>query len=360
MGWTMKRKGFVSIVALLIMTVTLISATYMMYIFILQTNISRNSQEDIQSRISSDDKINRLIFDMDNFEDIILPEIYYLLRNRNPPFMIDYNSNRDPINRKFSIPKDSDLADNITSSALRLQASNKILQMAEDKVPANFDESTGLVISIETEYGNKKRTLEAKGKIIHQIFEIKEPYICEDKMEAYNLLDDFNDLMNLIENDIFDHDPKGTSSAISMNFDGNVLVDGNYISGLLNNRSSFHGYTGKHVFINIKDLGEDRPILEIKDEKNTNKLIKLRGNIYCEGDIIISSPLELEGNLILNNGTLTLNTNKKPLVKGKVLYRGDGGLNIDDISLKSEKRYIYRFGSYIPGFIDMEIDVIKK
>ena len=100
--------------------------------------------------------------------------------------------------------------------------------------------------------------------------------------------------------------------------------------------------------------------MEIINQENIDQRVFIRGNIYCEGDLKISSPFELEGNLILNNGNLIINTDSKPIIKGKVFERTCDGLDVDSIHLDSEKRYIYRYGSYLPGFLDMNINVIKN
>ena len=112
--------------------------------------------------------------------------------------------------------------------------------------------------------------------------------------------------------------------------------------------------------INIKASDDYRPTIEIRDDNNNNNKVHIKGNIYCEGDLIISSPFELDGNLIINKGSLIVNSEFKPIVKGKVIYSGSGIFDPDHISFETNKRLVYLYGSYLPGFLDMNIDVIKN
>ncbi|MFY9612836.1 MAG: hypothetical protein WAQ12_04775 [Tissierellaceae bacterium] len=354
----MKRKGFISVMALLLLTVILASSTYMLYIFSTQTTIASNSHKNIQARIATEDKAKRLIYDEESFNNLVLPEIYHIMRNKNPPYKNTLTSNNMPASNKITLPSDSPLASNVKSATIRLEGSDSMLQ--RQVVPDNYHETTSLILRLETDYQGVKNLVEFKGRVINRLFEIEEAFVTQDRLEDEELVDEFHSLMDLIKAEIFKHDAKGTPSAIAMNFDGDVTIDEKYITGSLGDTNNFYGHTGKHVFINVKNLKDERPSLEVKHQTDPNRLIKIRGNIYCEGDLVISSPFELEGNLILNGGSLTLNTNEKPLVKGKVFFRGEGDLKFEDIKLKTEKKYVYRFGSYLPGFIDVEIIVIKK
>ena len=81
----MKRKGFISVMALLLLTVILASSTYMLYIFSTQTTIASNSHKNIQARIATEDKAKRLIYD-ENLLITWFTEIYHIMRNKNPPY----------------------------------------------------------------------------------------------------------------------------------------------------------------------------------------------------------------------------------------------------------------------------------
>ncbi|NLY47074.1 MAG: hypothetical protein GX053_13955 [Tissierella sp.] len=181
-------------------------------------------------------------------------------------------------------------------------------------------------------------------------------------MIEYDLVDEFNELMSLIEGKIFDYDPKGTSSYMRVSLEGDGLINESSIIETLDNINRSYGHKSKNIMLCIKASDNSRPEVEIKFDKTNSRdaRILIRGNIYCEGDLIVSSPFELDGNLIINNGNLIVNSDAKPIVKGKVIFNGSATFNSDDVSFETDKRSIYLYGSYLPGFLDMNIDVIKN
>lgn len=355
----MKRKGFISIMALFLLTIVFLCCTGSTYLVILQTQISNNSRKNIQSRLMADDRVNKLIYDKNKIEEIIFPEIYYILRNSNPPFKnSDLNGDGEPDGKTISISNNETLGINIKSINLRLEGSEKMLKM--ESVPKNFDETTKLIMKFESEHDGISKTIKVIGKVINELFEIKEPYISRTKMVNNNLEDEFDNLMNIFEEQIFNHDSKNITPDFKINLKNSAEINGKYVTENHRGTNIDYEYKARRVSINLKSLGDEKPILKIIDNNNINAEIFVRGNIYCEGDIIISSPFKLEGNLILNGGSLTVLSQSKPIIQGKIFYNGDEDLNLNKISLLSEKKYIYRFGSYLPGFIDFKIDVIKK
>lgn len=353
----MKREGFISVIALMLMTVVLTTSTYISYSVTMHSNIASNNQKSIQSRITAEDKANRLLYDSDNFEELLLPEIYKILRNNNPPYKnSDNNGDGIPDGVSISIGKDSALASNLISANMRLEGSSATLRL--NPRPANFAETTTMYIILTTEYEGIKNNLEIKSKIINKIFEIKEAYISGPKMIEYDLLEEFIDLMDFIEEEIYDHDPKGTVSFSKINLENDGFINENFISEQIDLVGKKYIYTGKYNLINIIASDDKRPSWEIKSE--ANKKVSIKGSIYCEGDLTISCPFELEGNLILNKGSLIINTDTKPIIKGKVLDRADNEIDINKLKLNTEKRFIYKHGSYLPGFVQLKIDVIKN
>lgn len=355
----MKRKGFISVIALMIMALVCVTCTFSLYLVRIQGQIARNSQKSIQSRLVADNMTNRLILDDDNIEEMIIPELYKILRDKKPPYKNkDSDGDGVPDGNKISIPNDSNLGTNIKYANIRLEGSKESFKLKPTIL--NYDETTSIIIRLQFEYEGINTTVDAKGRIINKIFEIEEPYISEPMMIEHNLVEEFNEFMDLIENEIFDYDPKGSVSVIQLNLEGNGLIDEANIKESLDNSNKSYRHIGKHMLINIKKSSEINPTLEIKHSVSENSTVSLKGNIYCEGDLIISSPFVLEGNLIINKGKLIINTKYKPVISGKVFYRGNEDFNINNVNLKSEKHHIYRYGSYLPGFLDMNIDVIKN
>ncbi|MDR7870018.1 MAG: hypothetical protein RIN55_04110 [Tissierellaceae bacterium] len=351
----MKRTGSITIMVLLMMVFVFTVSIFTINSSVTQWHIVENARTNIQSRMTTDAKINSLLINHNNFEDVIIPEIYKIIRKNNPPYKSS-DGNRDGIPDGSKI--DYNFGPHVKSANIRLEASKNTFKMAY--LPSNYDEVTSIILRINTEYEGIKDTIEVKGKVINQLFEIKEPLVTEEKMIQQNLVNEFNTLMNTFEDEIFNHDSKATSSVSKINIEGEILINENNIVETLDNFTRNYDYKAKHLLINAKVSDENIPIITIeKDSENASK-IKINGNIYCEGDLIINSPFELEGNLIVNGGKLIINTDSKPIIRGKVFYRGEEEFNVNDINLSSEKKYIYRYGSYLPGFLDIQIDVIKR
>lgn len=353
----MQRKGFISVVALLIMTLILVSCVFMFHLVKVQSYIASNSQKNIQSRIIRDESINRLIYDKYNVETIIIPEIYKMLRNERPPYL-KIGSSGVPEGTKLSIDKGDNLSRNIKSAKIRLQGTEKNLKISN--IPDNFEETTNIIIDVETEYEGIKNNVEVRGTVINEIFEIEESFITESRIIELNLDEEFKELINSIEEEIFDYDPKPPSYYVKVNLEEDGYINENYITETLGNINRTYGHIGKLVAINIKASDNKRPIIEIKYNNSINDKILIKGNIYCEGDLIVSSPFELDGNLIINGGNLIVKSETKPIISGKIIYNGSEVFNPDNVVLKTNKRSIYLYGSYLPGFLDMNIDVIKN
>lgn len=356
----MKREGFISVLALLIMSFILVSCVFIFYLVTLQSQIVSNSHKNIQTRIISDENINRLFYDKSNLEDLIIPEIYKILRTKKPPYN-NIGTNGILDSNKISIPSNSKLSGHIKSANIRLQGSDKNLTMSN--ISQNFDELTNMIINIEVENEGISNFVEVKGTCINSIFEIMDPFICESKTIEYNLVNKFNNLILLFEEEIFEYDPKGTSSYMRVNLEGDGFINEDSIIEILDNIQRSYGHKSKNTLLCIKASDVKRPEVEVKfsnDSINKNTRILIRGNIYCEGDLIINSPFELDGNLIINQGNLIVKSDTKPIIKGKVIYSGSESFNPESVSFETEKRSVYLYGSYLPGFLDINIDVIKN
>ena len=80
----MDKKGFISFFSLILLTLVLLTSTYILYLGRLQTHIVMNSNKNIQARILTDHMLNKLLYQEDNFERIILPEIIRIVRLKLP------------------------------------------------------------------------------------------------------------------------------------------------------------------------------------------------------------------------------------------------------------------------------------
>lgn len=346
----MDKKGFISFFSLILLTLVLLTSTYILYLGRLQTHIVMNSNKNIQARILTDHMLNKLLYQEDNFERIILPEIIRIVRLKLPPYSFkDTDGDGIPDGNSLTIPSYIDTESIIKKATIRLEGSEGAFRL--EPLPANFHEETGMVLRLETEYQGIRNEIIARGEIINKIFEIEESYITEVNLKE-DLIEDFYSLMAYMDERILDHDPKTSINKFNLRAQGRIGK--NKIEEIAEDGTKTTYSYANPVQINIK--GEDSS-WEI-DSQDGSK-IKLLGNIYCQGQLIIRSPLELEGNLILDNARLVVEADTKPIIRGKILAK-NSQLDREMLDLKPEKKYIYRAGSYLPGFIRLKINVIKK
>ena len=91
----MERPGFVSVFALLIMSVILINSLFVLSIVTLQNHIALSSTTKIQSNIFRKDKINRLFYEKDNFDKYLKPKIIKNCRRTSYQKEIDLDDDHE-------------------------------------------------------------------------------------------------------------------------------------------------------------------------------------------------------------------------------------------------------------------------
>lgn len=117
-------------------------------------------------------------------------------------------------------------------------------------------------------------------------------------------------------------------------------------------------FTYESIIVHLKrDTVEDRilTIGSIEDEG----LIKMNGVLYIEGDLIIDQDFEFVGLIIINEGNVIINAENSLTINGMLIYKGDT-LDINSISLVYDQKNIYKNASFLPGFLDIYINAIKK
>ena len=116
-----------------------------------------------------------------------------------------------------------------------------------------------MILRINANYEGINSTIEVKGKVINNIFEIKEPYVSAYEMIDYDLVEEFNEWMNLVEEEIFDYDPRASSSVVRVNLEEDGIINQQYIIENPNHSNTKHEHKFKHVLINIMATDENRP-----------------------------------------------------------------------------------------------------
>ena len=85
------------------------------------------------------------------------------------------------------------------------------------------------------------------------------------------------------------------------------------------------------------------------------------GVLYLNGDLIINSEFIFNGIIIINNGKIIVNSEINPIINGIIISNGEEGwIDLDRVTVNYDRKYIYRYGTYLPDFLDYEFLVLKK
>lgn len=340
------RKAYISIIALLIMSVLVIMTLYLGYITKLEYLILNSSNNNTQSYYQSEGKIYMSIYD----------EKYY--KNQLYPILIDYFRTY-PLEAQ---PKDIIIdSDDLEDGDMN------------NKVKVNIFEDNGkkqLNLISESDCRGIKAIVNSSISLFNELFEIGDPVL------ALNLVGDkskqnLEALLEKISKDINIHNcnkPRNVFGTQIMNCNEIVLHKNN--SGSLElssyNFSMINPYierfSSKEVIIIIKSSGEQISNLSIGEITNLNEKIDISGIIYVEGNITISSNFKFNGIIIVKNGEIIVESNKKPYIRGMVIMDNllDYNLFAEKVDIVYDRYSIYKYGTYLPGFIDLKINVIKS
>ncbi len=336
----MNKMGFISIFIILVVGIVLLNTLFVFNILSLQNHISIASKNKTQSYLLLQDKINRLIYDRDNFNKYIKPKIIKNCRGTITRQSIDFGD-------------DLELKKHIIKATVYFEEINN---------------RKNIVIDMETKFNEISRFSKSYGTIINEIFEMDKNYV--SNMEIENLKENYSEkfysLIRKIEREISDYD--FLSSTEKINTSGNIEIDKKSIrknyredgedmySEIITNYKPYN-----RVPLNIfKDKTIDKANLQFGESGN-NEPIRFKGIVYVEGDIVIEQDVEYEGIIIVNGGDIIVNSESIFKVNGMIIH--SEGEVVGDIRFEKNqnlRKSIYSFGSYLPGFIESNINVIKK
>lgn len=336
----MKRNGFISVIALFIMAFILTSSLFLLYLTKLQTSIFTSSYNKLQSQYISEAKIYKVLHHEKYYKNQLEPRIHKQLRGL---------ADLDP---KEIILDSADLED--------WDKNNKVyFSFYRD------NDKRYLELVSKTIYNNIETSSIARIALIDEMFEFGIPILSWDFLDEkwYEYLENF--IINLKEN--IDIEKSNLPSAIegytSIGYNKVILKkDGVYSKADffideegLNN----HKFKKNEVFLVLKDVFDRSVTLEVGDS-SFDEALKLSGILYVDGDMIIKSQFTFNGIIVLNNGNLIIDTNSIPEINGIILIKG-GSIDFDsNYLLKYDISLIYRYGTYLPGFLNPKIIVLKK
>jgi hypothetical protein len=334
----MKRNGFITVIVLLIMIVVMSAAIYLNYLTTLQSLIEVSSTDKIQSYYLAETKINRIVYEEDYFLNKLKPAIINHLKYPTAAIYentiikiencdLDSNDSINTVNARFY--------DNGTREYMELTTQSKYKDITTTQINAN-------------------------GTLVKGMFEIGGlPLLSYDldfktSAEISSFYDEIKDNLNL--NDIpttikglytFDH------NKVIVKTNDSTL---NYLTKIRNENQVTESFF-KEVFFIIKN-NIYNPIELVMENGNNSRILDLYGIIYLEGNLVISTNFSFNGILILKGGNIIVNTPIKPKFSGIIITDGNTDFS-DDIELNYNRWYIYKYGIYLPGFLDVRIESSK-
>lgn len=338
------RKGSITIIAIYIFIIMISSTTMLLYFSTLQSALSRNQITKLQSRYTNENDLNNLIYNEEIKDKYIKDKIFKRYRT-------DFIEGH-----KYSIDLE-------TSDKLK-----ETIKKASFEIN-NIDNREIIYFSIASNYGGIVSNILASGPFINNIFELNKSFLSEDSLltEDKEMLLDF--VSNLEEKN-WDYDPKIISKAKKINTNNNLSIEliskerKNLLSqkkiikniGELN--ESYEFFKSDSMIIHLKRNDIENKKLTIGNEESEN-LITMAGVLYLEGDLIINENFEFEGLIIMNRGNIIIREGNTLTIKGMLLSK-ESEIDMNSIDLIYSQDLIWKSASFLPGFLDINIEVIKK
>ena len=342
----MKREGFISIIALIIMSVLLVMVLYLGYTSQLEYLILSSSTSEAQGYYQSEGKIYLSLYDEKYYKDQLYLNIIDYFRNEGFP--------KRP---KLVIIDDLDLESGDIKKNLNLKYFEKKDRIRMDIIA----ESTNRGIVTE---------LTCSGTLVNEIFESNYSVLTHDlvdekhKDELGRILLQINEEMSVKNcykpGSLFGEDLDQYSEIVLKKRDN----DNYELNCKRETMTSPHvrGFPGKEAIIVAKKPRDGELDFYIGEADKTSEEMVLSGIVYVNGNLIISNKFVLNGILIVENGEIIINTDERPKISGLVIFNNveNYGDFIEKTDIILVKRTVYRYGTYVPGFLDPKMSVIKS
>lgn len=342
----MRREGFVSIIAIIVMSVLLVMVLYLGYTSQLEYLILNSSTLKSQGYYQAEGKIYLSLYDEKYYKDQLYLNIIDVFRN-----------NKLSDKSKKVIIDDLDLDSGDSEKNVKIEFIEKDSRIIMDIIAES--NNNGIVTK-----------LTSSGTLVNEIFESGYSVLSYEtvdekhKEELGKILLQINEEINV--NNCY---KPGALFGIDLNQYGKIMLKkrdpNNYeLSCKRDSMSNSYvtGYSGREAIIIARKAEDEGLDFLIGDPNNPSDGIELTGILYVEGNVIISDYFEFKGILIVENGEIIINTTKKSKILGTVILNNVG--NYDDFIEKTdiiqEKRFTYGYGTYVPGFLDPKVSVIKS
>lgn len=308
-----------------------------------QNQITNSRCNDIQSYYLSEGKILMSLYVDEYYNGQLYPAVLDVFRKH------DFR-----ITSKKVLIHESDLEDDDHISEVKLAFEN-------------ISEKQELVIKAQSDYKGIKTSVKAYTTLVNDLFEIGESVLSMDNIKEKHKSDLGKLLINIEENiAVRDIDRSEVLYATEISNFSRVCLektDGtNY--KLICTRETMEqpyveGFNKREIFMVVRNFQGNKPTFHIDCSDSS---ISLSGIIYVEGDIEISGDFTFNGIIIVNGGEVITNGDKKPKIIGMMILYGND--NIHRVKEKIDLQYydftIYKYGTFIPGFLDINLKSIKN
>lgn len=340
-----KRKGFISIIALILMYVILSMVLYLGYISKIEYLIVNGSNHRIQSYYQSEGKIYLALYDEKYYLDQLYLNILDVFRTNN----FGTTSKKVIIN-----DEDLNFGDDIKDIIIKF---------------IDKDNRINMNIVANSNVNGVKSKLESSGTIVNKLFEMGYPILYP------NILDEkykgnLKDLLKVINENISIHNCYKSEDMFALestSFNRLVLEKEDkdnytiYSTREAMENPHIEGFNKKEIFIVAKKNGSEKLEFLIGNPNLGSNNIELSGILYVEGDIIISSKFEFKGIIIVKDGKIINTSINKPKIYGLVIADDIENYNdfVEKNNIIGSKYVIYKYGTYLPGFLDPQLTMIK-
>lgn len=333
------RKGFVYIIGLLVFSIIIISCSYMLSLIILQTSVVESYSIKTQSYYNSLGKIYKTLSEEKYYDNQLLPVIISEFRRGQFPEWV--NVTFDP----------SDLVKGDYFDIV-----NVSFYVADNK--------KHLKLSCESILSGVQTSAISYGPLVDKFFELGIPILSPTTLKSEDL-NDYNKLFYNIEENISIENSNLPSTMVgiySSDYDNIKINKGK------NNYEAFYYREDQllktqiinknEVFILIKN-NLNKPINLTLGDVESGDNLSISGVIYIEGDVVINSNLIFNGIIILNKGNIFLDSQINVKINGVILIDDEDSLP-DNLEVIYNRSNIYLYGTYIPGFLNPRIEIVKR
>lgn len=339
------RDGFISIISLIVMSVAMLMVTYLLHTTNMESLILNSTSNNIQSYYLSEGKIIMSLYE----------DKYYL--QRLYPALVEYFRGIPMTRPPTSIMIDEeDLEFGDKERKIDLKLIDK-------------DNRKYLRIDAKSDYRGLKTQSTSMLSLINEVFEIGNP-ILDIKLIDIKYKEQLENIIEKISNELNINSinrPESMYCAEFFNFNDITLyqrTDGNYEVELYRDTMEepfIERFIKNEVFIAVRNRGEDPINFFIGNPDKSNRTIKLSGIIYVEGNIIISSKLEFNGIIVVKNGDIEIGENIDVNVTGLMITDNIRSYDfVDKINMRYHNYFIYKYGTYLPGFIEPIVYWLKS